>query len=155
MAASYKINLINEFSDVRPVCRISKVRPGEGDYTGKVVNVTVVPTRSWKEMKDGQVVKVDGKEVWKDKSVFLDLALWGKGVEFFHANPGDVLMADFSLADLSATPYTTKDDKAGMNFKFNRVNFLKVVARKNAEGQDVPVQEEPIAGGEPEESVTL
>jgi hypothetical protein len=157
MSTLYSVNLVNEFAEARLVGRISKVRPGAGDHAGKVVNTTIVLSRSYKEMKDGaEVLGTDNRPIWHEKTMFLDLALWGTGVKFFKAASGDVLMADFNLADLTASQYTKDDGTTSMNYKVGRVNFLKVVARKNATGGDTPVQEEPIPGAEPaEENIPL
>jgi hypothetical protein len=153
MSATYSVSISNELSNVTGSGRISKVRPGEGDYAGKVVNVSVAVSRRYPEMKDGQPVMVDGKASWKEITAFYDIALWGKSAQYFKGNVGDVVTFGFSLADVTAHPYTTKDGVAGASLKVTRADFIKVIARKNGNGADEPTAE---AVGEPaEETIAL
>ena len=147
MVSTYSVSISNEQSNITGAGRISKVRKGEGDYAGKVVNVSVAVSRRYPEMKDGEQVMVDGKASWKEITAFYDLALWGKAAQFFKGNVGDVVTFGFSLADLVAHPYTSADGKNGANIKVNRASFIKVIARKNSNGSDEPT---PEAVGEPE-----
>jgi hypothetical protein len=139
MASNYSVQISNEQTEVAVTGRISKIRPGEGNMTGKVVNVSMAVSRRYPEMKDGQAVMVDGKASWKEVTSFIDMALWGKSVEFFHANVGDVATAGFSLADMVASPYTKGDGTLGANLKVGRANYIKIIARKiGASDQPTP-----------------
>ena len=136
MAALYTASISNEMSDITGAGRISKVRKGEGEYAGKVVNVSVAVSRRYPEMKDGANVKgADGKDVWKDVTSFYDMALWGKACEYFKGAVGDIVTFGFSLADLAARPYTKEDGTQGANLKVARAAYIKVIARKQGDGQ--------------------
>ena len=156
MSATYSINISNEQSAASMTGRVSKIRKGEGEYAGKVVNVSMAVSRRYPEMKDGQQVIVEGKASWKEVTAFYDLALWGKSAEFFHANVGDVVTAGFHLADVVAHPYTKNDGTTGANLKVGRADYIKVIARKLGNGQDEPTAEATQSAPEPaEENIPL
>jgi len=141
MATQYSVHMRNTMSDVKVFGRVTnnELSTRFTPAGAQVLNVNVAVSRSWKPQDS---------EEYKTKTAFLSCAVWAEAAERAAASlhKGDVVIVEFSIADLEAQSYTAQDGTARASLKVGRAS-VQLFAHAGSAGAAEFAEEEPT--GEP------
>jgi len=124
--ATFVPNLTNAVAEVSAIGKVTKdgVRFSAGtEGRQSVLNVKMAFRRSWQDQ--------NSKE-WKDKTSYLQFALWGERAEKLHAKLLEIgtaqmdirIKVTFSLADVEARIWGEQKDRTEMNIRANSLEII-------------------------------
>lgn len=116
MALQYRVMIPNSLIENTNVVRVT--RDAESRFTPagtRVTNISVVASRRY---------QVDGE--WKDQPRYFTVTVWGDAAERAATiRKNNILAVSYSLADMEARPYTSKDGEQKAELKIGSLESTK------------------------------
>jgi len=147
MSTNYVPQLTNEAANVKATGKLVKngYRFTPAGNNQAVVNATLSFRRSWGKKENGQPVMENGKQVFEDKTAYVQFSLWGDAAERFNANivksggtdQRDVrIEAQYSMADMTNRIWGDAGDKVSVTFRASSLTIIGNFPFGNAVSQE-------------------
>jgi single-stranded DNA-binding protein len=129
MSKDYTVMIPNAAADTHMIGRVTRdVEPNVTPNGANVANISIAVSRRYLPQ---------GQTEWQEQTAFYQLAVWGEAaLRCRGIRKGDIVMASFSMADVSARPYG--EGKASLEVSRAQCSKLAWVAGSNGASAEMP-----------------